>query len=193
MKTLLTAPKLDYLIELLLTTKGVQGAVAEIGVFHGGCLEAIAKQCQDWDPRPGIVGYDTFSGLPKPLDYEFHNQGEFEADEVEVRRRFEPYPNVQLIRGVFPDSHRFAHAKLFRFVHLDVDLYDSTKKALPFIWTLLNENGVLVCDDYQWHKTPGVTKAIDEFMETFKIKPIGKAPHGSIAFRKPTYTGLATE
>jgi len=61
---------MDYLIELLLTTKAVQGAVAEIGVYHGGCLEAIAKQCQDWSPRPGIVGYDTFSGLLAPLDYE---------------------------------------------------------------------------------------------------------------------------
>jgi hypothetical protein len=49
----------------------------------------------------------------------------------------------------------------FSFVHLDVDLYQSTLSGLEWFYPRLNRGGVLISHDYTIAK--GVRKAFDEF------------------------------
>ena len=50
---------------------------------------------------------------------------------------------------------------VFSFVHLDVDLYQSTKDGLAWFYPRLNRGGILISHDYS--NADGVRKAFDEF------------------------------
>jgi hypothetical protein len=49
----------------------------------------------------------------------------------------------------------------FSFVHLDVDLYESTKGALEFFYPRMPAGAVLISHDYV--EFPGVRSAFDDF------------------------------
>lgn len=50
------------------------------------------------------------------------------------------------------------------FMHLDVDIYESTRCALEFLDHRLVKGGVVVVDDYGFVTCPGVKRAVDEFV-----------------------------
>ena len=48
-------------------------------------------------------------------------------------------------------------------IHLDMDVYEPTKYCLDLLFPFLQENGIIICDDY--NQVDGATKAFDEFSE----------------------------
>ena len=46
-------------------------------------------------------------------------------------------------------------------MHLDVDIYDSTSKALAFFYPRMTRGALLISHDYMWAE--GVKRAFDEF------------------------------
>ena len=52
------------------------------------------------------------------------------------------------------------------FLHLDVDLYDVTKKFLINLSTIIRKNGIVVIDDFGKPSCPGIAQA---FFETKEI------------------------
>ena len=55
---------------------------------------------------------------------------------------------------------------MFSFVHMDVDLYESTKSCLDFFYPRMSRGGVIISHDYLG--SIGVKTAFDEY---FKDKP----------------------
>src|SRR3984957_3326146 len=71
--------------------------------------------------------------------------------------------NIVLLEGVFPeDTGSRITAESLRFVHIDVDVYQSAKDVFDWAWPRLSHNGAVVFDDYGCPATPGVTKFVDE-------------------------------
>ena len=71
--------------------------------------------------------------------------------------------NVELLQGVFPDETGEQIAdRTFRLCHCDVDVYQSAKDVLDWVWPRLSPGGVVVFDDYGFPACPGVTKLVDE-------------------------------
>lgn len=50
----------------------------------------------------------------------------------------------------------------FSFVHLDGDLYQTTADALDWFWPRMVPGGVIILDDVDWPKCPGVNRALEE-------------------------------
>ncbi len=123
--------------------KETTGNIAEVGVGDGGTAEVIAKAKK---PRRHLYLYDTFTGLPKPLqiDGEFH-EGQYAFPYEGVKERLKNYPNVHVFKGSFPNT---AVDKRYSFVHLDVDLYQSTKDSIAYFWPRLVKNGIIIVHDY---------------------------------------------
>ena len=48
--------------------------------------------------------------------------------------------------------------------------YETVKNDLDSSKEVIKNNGTILCDDYNLHYAPGVTKAIDEFVETNNLK-----------------------
>lgn len=163
--SLIDANRINILEINAVTCCNLPGAAAEIGVYHGGSLVRIAK----FFKRTTFYGIDTFEGLPEPLEnIDIHRKGDFSDVDFDFLTGFFKItlPNVRLIKGVFPEKKviDFINDKMFSFVHVDVDLYQSTKDCLVFFVPKLALGGVLIVDDYGFKGTPGAKKAVDEYI-----------------------------
>jgi O-methyltransferase len=141
------------------------GTMAEAGVFAGGTARLICEVKGDAPLRL----FDVFETLQQAAD----DPGSSERSD-EVRRHFgvvhtpraaverllAPYSGVHLHAGVFPDSARGLEDERFSFVHVDLDLEQSTSDALEFFHPRLLPGGVLLGDDYH---DPGVRRAFDGY------------------------------
>jgi len=165
--TLLSGKKLKNLLTTMSET-ALTATVAEVGVYKGGSLIEMAKLTT----QP-VLGFDTFVGLPKEFDGhdEKHRPGEFVSTYEDVKIETMVYPNIVLVRGLFPQTgfERFPDER-YSFVHLDMDQWRGTLEALDYFLPRMTKGGVIFFDDYGWHKTPGIKPAVDKWAEQNKLK-----------------------
>lgn len=156
-------------------TAKVKGDMAEVGVASGGSALIIREANSD---KP-LHLFDTFEGLP-PLSLEddprlFH-KGQYSATLDYVRSVLALHHSVYFYPGLFPATGKAVEGRMFSFVHLDVDLYQSTLDSLRFFYPQMNKGGVIMSHDYIGAK--GVRKAFDEFFDD-KPEPIVELSCGS--------------
>lgn len=140
-------------------TEKITGDVAEVGVYKGGSAKLICETTK----KP-VHLFDTFEGLPdlSRLDNpEQFKKGDYSVPFESVKNYLKNYPNVHFYKGLFPSTAGPIKNKTFSFVHLDVDLYESTLDCLEFFYPRMNKGGVIISHDYPGAK--GVKKAFDEF------------------------------
>jgi O-methyltransferase len=146
----------------------VPGDFAEVGVFRGGgarVLQAVKRERL-------LHLFDTFRGMPEtdPVRDTMHRAGDFADASLESVQRYLGTEGIRYYPGFFPDTTRGHEAALarFAFVHLDVDIYQSTLDSLRFFYPRLSPGGMIVTHDYSAQSCPGVAAAYDEF---FADKP----------------------
>lgn len=142
----------------------VAGDMAEAGVYLGGTalimLDASSKR---------IHLFDTFEGLPHGEDA--FATGDYAGSIPRVRMNLAGLEDrYELHAGLFPGSATGLEDLRFSFVHLDLDLYDSTKAALEWFWPRLNSGGILLSHDYPL--SDGVVRAFDEFFADWPFIPL---------------------
>lgn len=166
MRTLVSPNKIKNMIDVLNLYKP-EGLIIEVGVYQGGSLLELAKAF----PNNNVIGFDTFEGLPHQYDAsdEIHKPGEFAASFSSVLKAVEHYPNIMLIKGVFPDS-AFYRNDTYAFAHLDMDQAMGTYQAISYVWQRLDDVGVIFIDDYDWPSCPGVKGVVDSFAQYHGIK-----------------------
>jgi O-methyltransferase len=72
-------------------------------------------------------------------------------------------PNVQILTGTFPEDSGAAIANVtFRMCHIDVDVYESGREILNWVWPRLLPGGIVVFDDYGFLSTGGITRLVNE-------------------------------
>jgi hypothetical protein len=170
--------RLKHAVEVLLATQGSPGDVVECGCFRGMSSYVLCSALQGAEPAFDGSAYhifDSFEGLSEPtLDDEippgWHNEGglrrmsvrgSFAAPLSQVRRNLRRFPNISYHPGWIPLTFRGLPDRQYRFVHVDVDLYDPTLDALRYFYPRLSAEGAIVSDDYLW---PGARTAIEEFV-----------------------------
>ena len=160
--TLLDPWEVCNILSALRAVQRVPGVMAEVGVAYGGSARLIAE----YGGRH-LHLFDTFSGLPAPQkrDSRKFRTGDFKSDLDLVRERLKDYP-VSFHIGMFPQTASAVADQRFSFVHLDVDLYQSTLDGLDFFYSRLSPGGVILSHDYA--SSAGVTSAFAEF---FASKP----------------------
>lgn len=118
-----------------------EGLVAEFGVYHGLSLIQIAKHVLG-----PVHGFDSFEGLPEDW-----KAGEPAGSYSTHGCLPQLPPQVSLHPGWFRDTVPAFVAKQrakARFIHLDCDLYSSTRTVLEEIYPLLQTGTVLMFDEY---------------------------------------------
>lgn len=148
-------------------SKKVPGDIAEVGVYKGGTAKLICEE----KGEKSLHLFDTFEGLPeiKDIDKSKHRKGQYPSNYYEVKKYLKNYPKVNFYQGIFPSTADQVKDKKFSFVHLDVDIYESTLEALKFFFPRMSKGGVIISHDYVM--APGVRKAFDEFFEK-KAEPV---------------------
>lgn len=117
-----------------------EGMACEFGVFSGSTLKIIV------DARAGkdVYGFDSFQGLPEDWRTNIPT-GTFEVDELPE------LPGAELVVGWFADTlpgFLDSHPGPVAFLHLDADLYSSTKVVLDQIGSRLFPGSVVLFDEY---------------------------------------------
>lgn len=136
------------------------GDIAEVGVYAGSTAKVI---CEAKGNRRFHL-CDTFEGLPEPSEDEksVEKKGRFACSLESIQAYLRQYPNLEYHKGFCPAS---VQGKLddvrFCFVHLDVDLYESTKQCLEYFFPRLIPGGVLLSHDYSILE--GVKRAFSEY------------------------------
>lgn len=125
------SPELYQLYSLVNATQKVPGDLVEVGVFRGTAEKIICEAKK----KRRLHLFDTFEGLPETsaFDPQFH-EGQYEATLGEVQAYLAKYPNVYFYKGLFPQQTGGCMSrKHYSFIHLDVDIYKSTKDTLTFL------------------------------------------------------------
>lgn len=154
--------------------KKTRGDMAEVGVYKGGSATIISET----DKTKVLHLFDTFKGLPKTSknDNSYFYEGQFEGTINEVKNNLKKHKNVRYHKGYFPTTTASLKNKRFSFVHLDVDIYTSTKDALKFFYPRLNKGGIIISHDYI--SSAGVRKAFDQYFK-YKKEPVVEISGGS--------------
>ena len=153
-------------------TLNQKAAILEVGVWRGGTAGIMAKKLADLKSTATLYLADTFSGVPKAgLNDSFYTGGEHSDTSRQIVEKVlknkSCYPHYKILKGIFPDDTALEISGLEQFglCHIDVDVYDSAKDILEWVWNKLIPGGVVVFDDYGFHSCTGVTKLVEEYRQ----------------------------
>lgn len=172
-RTLLRFERLFVIWQSLQNIRNMESkcSVAEVGVFKGGSSYFIASVCRELSLSPQIYAIDTFEGHPSSelrLELEPHQKpGMFgETSFKDVKKYLSEFNNVKVYKSEFSNIVNTLDkaCSTFGFVHIDVDIYITTKNCLNFFIPRLVVGGIIILDDYGAGKCPGVEKAVDEVL-----------------------------
>src|SRR5262249_46770479 len=121
------------------SSKLQSGAIIEVGVWKGGTGALIAKAAHSLGLNAPVYLCDTFRGVVKAGQHDTYYKGGEHADAsvLGVRRLLDSLDlrHVQILEGVFPeDTGSNLEHETFRFCHIDVDVYQSAKDILTWLW-----------------------------------------------------------
>ena len=158
------------------------GLFAEFGVFEGKTLRMIKQKMFKFMIDRPLYGFDSFEGLPE--DYSpYYVRGMFAVDSSKVARLMGMFRHsgVELVPGYFSDSLEpflVNHPGHCAFIHMDADLYSSTKYVLdalmvhhrlvPGTVIQFDEMFLVGQDDGNWYYDE--FKAWNEFIEGYDVE-----------------------
>jgi O-methyltransferase len=147
--------------------RDVPGHILEVGVWRGGTGTLLAARASELGLGGRVYLCDTWKGVVKTglVDIYYRDGKHDNTSRERVERLVSRMglDNVELLQGIFPEDTGDQIAdRTFRLCHCDVDVYQSAKDVLEWVWPRLSRDGVVVFDDYGFPACPGVTKLVDE-------------------------------
>ncbi len=170
------------LMEYAVKQRRSEGLLLEFGVEKGASVTAVAN----WTGLP-VHGFDSFEGLPSDWTGTFEQAGKFNM----AGKPPKVPANVTLHVGRFDATlpgFLQQHAGPAAFVHVDCDIYVSTKCVFDLLGDRIVPGTVLLFDEYfnypNWQRHE--FRAFQEFVAARKVKYdyIGfAAKNGHVAVR----------
>ena len=169
-------------IRFLEDLRNVPGDVVECGVGYGKSLTTLAFGVAVLGLDRTVYGFDSFAGFPKasvqdlgprvpaigvPTGWTNTSadliQTIFRTDESREASLLREHPvKVELVSGFFGDTLAARLPEKIAFLHVDCDLYESTRMVLEECLPRMSPGGLVVFDEYRERNWPGATIAIDE-------------------------------
>ncbi len=139
----------------------------ELGVYKGGSAALTALVLRATELVRPLHLCDTFAGMPKTLDWEFHKEFDFadtslESVSTRLAKLDSGFP-FHFHRGLFSQTLPALADRRFCFAHVDADLYESVLQACQFVYPRMAKGGFILFDDYGASTCPGAKRAVDEF------------------------------
>ena len=116
------------------------GLALEFGVWKGNSLRVLVKTF-----RHRIYGFDSFRGLPEDW------RSGIPAGTFALKQPPKVPPNAELVVGWFNetlDGFLASHPGRIKFLHIDCDLYSSTRQVLAGCRERLRPGSIIVFDEY---------------------------------------------
>lgn len=159
--------QLKEILQYCLRESPTSGLILEFGVAGGKSINIIADCVKD----RVVHGFDSFEGLPEDWTGHMETRGSFDRK----GRLPKVQSNVTLYKGWFSNTlNEFmsTHSESVAFLHIDCDLYSSTREVLWQLADRLVVGTVIEFDEYfnyhgwQQHEY----RAWQEFVKEFGIE-----------------------
>jgi hypothetical protein len=147
----------------------LDGDVVECGVGRGRSLVTLARAVELHAPDKEVYGFDSFEGFP-PVAAE-----DIGAAVSAVGEHYDAWDDVSqmaiemlldapahLVKGFFSETIPERLPERIALLHVDCDLYESTRQVLVHGLPRLASGGTVIFDEYRRDRWPGATKAVDE-------------------------------
>ena len=129
------------------------GEFVECGVYRGFSTAVLAEYLDFSKVEKTFFLYDTFDGMPKESSRligtgyrEYADPGLYEF----VQKRFAGYPNIQLVRGLIPQSFEIACPEKIAYLHIDLNCARAELAALNTLFDRVVPGGMIILDDFGW-------------------------------------------
>lgn len=154
----------ELVLSKALSETKISGLYCEFGVFNGYTLNFIQSMVSET-----VHGFDSFKGLP-----EFWIDG-FDKDSFKLPKTPNFSGNVEIHEGYYDESlPRFlkSNKETFAFMHVDCDLYSSTKTIFELCHNRIVPGTIISFDEYfnyaGWQH--GEYKAFQEYVANHNRK-----------------------
>lgn len=133
----------EDIYKTIMTDTPVDGLFMEFGTAHGESMSILSSML-----RPGqvIYGFDSFEGLPEYW-MPGYNKGHFACKPPE---QFLNREDVKLVVGLFQDTlgpFIEQHPQDVSMIHIDCDLYSSTKYVLTTLNSRIKPGTMIAFDE----------------------------------------------
>ncbi len=170
------------------------GDVIECGVFRGGTalLEAMTLREASEAGTRKLHLFDSFEGMPETAEgIDRFKAGDFSTtSKARVQALLSDFPFVEIHAGFIPATFEDVRIEQICWAHIDVDLYQSVRDSIDFVYPRLCPGGIMIFDDYGFPSCPGARKAVDEAFAGRLEVPIC-LPTGQCLVIKSPATGVS--
>jgi len=142
MKNSICITNYEEFLQYCIANANLYGDIFEFGVYSGYSINKLAE----YSKESQVYGFDSFEGLPEDWKgyhkFDFNRNGELPS----------VHPNVKLIKGWFneslPSFLRHYDNKTISLLHIDCDLYSSTKDIFINIRPFFKKDLIIIFDEY---------------------------------------------
>ena len=171
------------LYEIYKKTLGLNGHIAELGVYKGSGSLLFAKLVKIFESESltQVHGFEWFKGTgdKNSYDNELVKKGTYSYDKKKLLKliKIQGFNNILKIHDldIVKELEKFlkknSHLR-FKLVFLDIGINSVLDIAIPLVWNKLVKGGALIFDQYNHELAPGETIAIEKYLKGKKIRTI---------------------
>lgn len=170
--------------------KCLDGDFVECGVNTGAYSRAVIEYIGFKGLEKKFYLLDTFNGLSENLVSDEEKKagvkgyfGSYKDVYEQVKNTFKGF-DVEIIKGVVPDTLPFCQTKKVCYLSIDMNCVEPEIAAVKYFWDKLVPGGVIILDDYGFPAHIHQKIAFDKFAEEHKIE-ILSLPTGQGIIIKP--------
>lgn len=171
------------LYEIYKKTLGLNGHIAELGVYKGSGSLLFAKLVKIFESESlvQVHGFDWFKGTgdKNSHDNKLVKKGTYSYDKNKLLKliKIQGFNNILKIHDIdiVKDLEKFFKKNLhlrFKLVFLDIGINSVLDVAIPLVWKRLVKGGALIFDQYNHELAPGETIAVEKHLKGKKIRTI---------------------
>lgn len=168
----LTPERAYVIINALNHALNLDGDIIEMGVYKGSTAYLIADTMKDTQRILHL--FDTFEGTPEHSDKDNTNRtGWYSDTSLEgVQEFLSDFRFIKYHKGFIPKTFQPLEQNKYAFVHIHLNLFESTDAALRYIYEMVSTGGIILIEDYGLIKCSGVKLAVDSFVRELGISVI---------------------
>ncbi len=171
---------------------GINGHIAEIGVWKGASFLLFAKLIKIFEPYSNTIvhGFDNFEGMkPSTQESKFIKNKSYISSFAKTNNliKDQSLSNIAKIHkiDVTKDLSKFSNtykSTCFKLVFFDCGTYEVVNSALPFFWERLLPGGIMLFDQFNYEVAHGETIAVRNILKNQKMHTISwtRSPSGYI-------------
>lgn len=159
------------------------GDIAECGVYQGHTSHEFVRFLEEREINKTVHMFDSFTGFPDTLlleeedlsrpgsDWADLSPGAMGCPVGAVRHFMQDFSRsrYEIHKGFFCDTLPKFDEPLC-FIHADADIYTSTVEIIQFADRVLIPGGLMIMDDYNHPRFPGVKAAVYQYLDSARYE-----------------------